>query len=70
MARIADIERLRGAAVAMVLVHHAARFLPGETARALSAAGWSGVDLFFVISGFVVGASLLRSLPEGPSPAA
>ena len=69
MARIADIERLRGVAVAMVLVHHAARFVPGETARALSAAGWSGVDLFFVISGFVVGASLLRSLPEGPTPA-
>jgi len=50
----------------MVLVHHAARFLPGEPARALSAAGWSGVDLFFVISGFVVGASLLRTLPQGP----
>ncbi len=54
----------------MVLVHHAARFVPGEAARTLSAAGWSGVDLFFVISGFVVGASLLRSLPGGATPLA
>ena len=68
MTRIADIERLRGVAVAMVVVHHAARFLPGEAARILSAAGWSGVDLFFVISGFVVGASLLRTLPTGATP--
>ncbi|MEN9800264.1 MAG: hypothetical protein RL653_3961 [Pseudomonadota bacterium] len=64
-ARVRDIERLRGAAVAMVLVHHLARFVPLPGAPFLAAGGWSGVDLFFVLSGCVVGRSLLQSLPAG-----
>lgn len=64
-ARLRDIERLRGAAVAMVLVHHLARFVPLPGAPFLAAGGWSGVDLFFVVSGCVVGRSLLHALPEG-----
>ena len=64
-ARLGDIERLRGAAVAMVLVHHLARFVPGPLAPWFASSGWTGVDLFFVLSGFVVGRSLLGTFPAG-----
>lgn len=62
--RLREIERLRGVAVLMVVVHHLARFSPWPAFAALRDGGWTGVDLFFVVSGFVVGASLLRGLPR------
>lgn len=58
-----DIECLRGVAILAVLGAHLAslttlgRFLPGWLGG-----GGAGVQLFFVISGFVVGRSLMRSL--------
>jgi peptidoglycan/LPS O-acetylase OafA/YrhL len=52
-----DIQALRGLAVAGVLLHHAA---PG-----LVPGGYLGVDLFFVISGFLITGQVLRGLREG-----
>jgi peptidoglycan/LPS O-acetylase OafA/YrhL len=49
-----DIEGLRAVAVGLVLVYHAdVAFLPG---------GFVGVDVFFVISGFLITALLLKEL--------
>jgi len=59
--KLREIERLRACAILMVMVVHwepLGTMLP-EIARH----SWSGVDLFFVISGYVVALSLLRLLP-------
>ena len=49
---LAGIDGLRAVAVVMVMIYHLTpNFLPG---------GFTGVDVFFVISGFVVTSSLLR----------
>ena len=61
MTKLREIERLRACAILMVLVVHwrPLYVLMPEIARK----SWSGVDLFFVISGYVVTLSLLRVLP-------
>lgn len=52
-----DIQALRGLAVGGVLLQHAAPgVLPG---------GYLGVDMFFVVSGFLITGQVLRGLREG-----
>jgi peptidoglycan/LPS O-acetylase OafA/YrhL len=68
--RLAGLDRLRGVAVLLVLGRHMglpADGPPGTARHALVAVlaawrrgGWVGVDLFFVLSGFLVGGLLLR----------
>ena len=70
--RIADIEVLRCAAIVMVLFAHAPfNLLYWNTLwLTISFGYWSGdagVDLFFVISGFVIGRSVLPRLRAAPN---
>jgi peptidoglycan/LPS O-acetylase OafA/YrhL len=65
--RIADIELLRGIAIVFVLIEHIRinllTWTGGEGTPLYHYFGfWTGVDLFFAISGFVIARSLLRSL--------
>ncbi len=67
--RIADIEALRTIAIVFVMVEHATGnlvFQP-KTLQSILAYGqlWPGVDLFFVISGFLVTSDLLRRFGNG-----
>jgi len=66
--RIPELDGIRGTAIAMVLVWHYLRFgagfypAPGSfLARllVLQRLTWTGVDLFFVLSGFLIGGILL-----------
>jgi peptidoglycan/LPS O-acetylase OafA/YrhL len=58
------LDLLRALAIVVVVVYHAALFgfqLPGRVDRF----GWIGVDLFFVLSGYLIGGQLLAPLARG-----
>lgn len=73
-ARNLEIEALRATAIALTLLQHVPLFFPGTGAPPWlrwiyeHLAFWSGVDLFFAISGYVVAQSLLRGF-EGAAAA-
>jgi len=55
-----DLDGLRAVAISLVLLEHFVTLcLPVQLARNLAQFGWVGVDLFFVISGFLIGGILL-----------
>jgi peptidoglycan/LPS O-acetylase OafA/YrhL len=71
-ARVPELDGLRGAAILSVLVFHYTAEQGTVASPAVSLIqrifimGWSGVDLFFVLSGFLIGGILLeaRSSPS------
>src|SRR5260370_29054434 len=63
-ARQPGLDLLRALAIIVVVIYHAALFgfkLPGRVDRF----GWIGVDLFFVLSGYLIGGQLLAPLARG-----
>jgi peptidoglycan/LPS O-acetylase OafA/YrhL len=72
MSRLPALDGVRGLAIATVLAYHGWCIWPAETRstidRAISALlerCWIGVDLFFVLSGFLITRILLRSRGKG-----
>src|SRR5260370_30559316 len=64
--RIPELDGLRGLAILLVLVFHYISqegVLPsgsfGDRLQRLVIMGWTGVDLFFVLSGFLIGGILM-----------
>jgi peptidoglycan/LPS O-acetylase OafA/YrhL len=64
--RILELDGIRGVAVLAVVLYHYTIIGPGAPfntmlywGRAAFRLGWSGVDLFFVLSGFLIGGILL-----------
>jgi peptidoglycan/LPS O-acetylase OafA/YrhL len=64
--RIVELDGIRGMAVTLVILYHYFSAVPQETSagvltyfQACFRIGWSGVDLFFVLSGFLIGGILL-----------
>lgn len=65
-----NVNFLRAAAALLVVVYHVIELAPWPGFPAAGAAlvlrtGWMGVDLFFVISGFVIGLSVMRLSGSG-----
>ena len=60
--RVTELDGLRGIAILLVLLHH---LWPTKGALShlgrISEAGWIGVDLFFVLSGYLITGILLDS---------
>jgi peptidoglycan/LPS O-acetylase OafA/YrhL len=62
--RLPGLDTLRALAIAVVMVFHLQGLLPdifGPVARF----GWMGVDLFFVLSGYLIGSQLLKPMHDG-----
>ncbi len=62
-----QLDVLRGIAVLMVIFHHTTAEwrnvgVMGPVAYVFRWGGWSGVDLFFVLSGFLIGGLLFREI--------
>ena len=59
---ISELDGLRGIAILLVVLYHYLSWTHGTRMpllKAIFATGWSGVDLFFVLSGFLIGGILL-----------
>jgi peptidoglycan/LPS O-acetylase OafA/YrhL len=60
------LDTLRALAITLVFMYHYQVFVSGQpTFGWASTVGWTGVDLFFVLSGYLIGNQLLSGLARG-----
>jgi peptidoglycan/LPS O-acetylase OafA/YrhL len=65
-ARLRGLDLLRTAAIVLVLLYHYAHFAAqAPIFGAIGESGWAGVDLFFVLSGYLIGNQLLAPVARG-----
>lgn len=66
--RLAGLDTLRALAIVLVLMSHYSGFVNrAPTFGAIGSIGWAGVDLFFVLSGYLIGNQLLMPAARGES---
>jgi len=66
MARLRGLDLLRALAIALVLMSHYQGFVShAETFGLVGSIGWAGVDLFFVLSGYLIGNQILAPVASG-----
>ena len=63
-ARLHGLDTLRALAILVVMVFHLQMYLPQFLGQ-VGKVGWMGVDIFFVLSGFLIGAQLLKPYARG-----
>ena len=67
-ARLAGLDTLRALAIVLVLMSHYNGFVSqAPTFGVIGSIGWAGVDLFFVLSGYLIGNQLLAPAARGES---
>src|ERR1700686_137860 len=63
--RLASLDVLRGVAILLVLFNHMpAKDIHWSLLSGLRSFGWTGVDLFFVLSGYLISSLLFRELNQ------
>lgn len=62
--RLNGLDSLRALAIILVLMTHYRLFSKEYTFGFLTAVGWTGVDLFFVLSGYLIGNQIFASLAK------
>jgi peptidoglycan/LPS O-acetylase OafA/YrhL len=67
MGRLAGLDTLRALAIVVVMIFHLQWTLP-KMFEPVAKFGWMGVDLFFVLSGYLIGTQLLRPVARGERP--
>lgn len=59
---------LRACAILLVLLQHLPKAAAAEWLILIKPHGWLGVDVFFVLSGYLIGGQLLRPIARGETP--
>jgi peptidoglycan/LPS O-acetylase OafA/YrhL len=64
--RLAGLDTLRALAVILVVLHHYTLFVTRDDATFgwVGAMGWAGVDLFFALSGYLIGRQIFAALAD------
>lgn len=60
--RLAGLDHLRALAIVLVFLCHYRAYARPQWVDVVGGFGWTGVDLFFVLSGFLIGNQLLRQV--------
>jgi len=61
--RLNGLDHLRSLAIILVFMYHAGRLFPHpQWTQAISNFGWTGVDLFFVLSGYLIASHLFSEI--------
>lgn len=62
--KLHGLDHLRALAIALVLLYHYRAFKHPEWIDIVGQFGWTGVDLFFVLSGFLISGQLFREIEK------
>jgi len=63
--KLAGLDHLRALAIALVFLCHYRMFGHPDWVNDAGSFGWTGVDLFFVLSGYLISSQLFKSLQQG-----
>src|ERR1700744_4339664 len=63
--KLLGLDHLRAIAITYVILFHYQFFGHPAWVRAIAGFGWSGVDLFFVLSGFLISGQLFETITKG-----
>ncbi|NYF92083.1 acyltransferase [Tunturiibacter empetritectus] len=67
LSRLPGLDTLRALAIVAVMLYHLEGYLPSSIVP-VAQFGWMGVDLFFVLSGYLIGSQLLKPYASGDRP--